>query len=123
MPISDNFTDIEFEYIREMCRLSNTASRKTDLKNRLDGLNAAEVGATQRDIEKWKGTEYGTEKSQGGIRGTDFSAERNRNFITNKVRERLDYPPIDTTFDSNSLAAFTMMLPSWSGTGSDEFSK
>ena len=64
--LSINFTDNEFEYIREICRLANTNSRKNELILKLDNLNSAEVDSAKRDIEQYKRVEYGTEKSKGG---------------------------------------------------------
>ena len=124
MPKSTNFSDEEYEKIREICSISNNPGRITDLTARLDALNDAEVAATQADIERWKRIEYGTEKSKGGIKGTDFSTSRNRNHITNKVRSRLDYPKIDFADDPEAMIYGTLPVPGWrSLDASDEYSR
>jgi hypothetical protein len=122
MPLSVNFTDIEFEYIREIAVLANTSDNQASLIGRLDAFNSAQVNATQRDIEKWKAIEYGTEKSKGGIKGTDYDTQRNRDFITDKMRDRLNYPSRPASLGASDFGAFTIGLPSWSGGGEpDEF--
>jgi hypothetical protein len=123
MPLSANFTDSDFEYVREICHIPNTSDNTAVLIGKLDALNAAQVTATQRDIEKWKLIEYGTEKSKGGIKGTDYSTDRNRNYITNKLRERLSYDPIAGTIGPEDLAAFSLSFPNYAGYAGDEFSQ
>lgn len=124
MPLSINFTDAEVEYVREICRLPNTADRIAVLVGKLDSVNAAQIIAVQRDIEQWKRIEYGTEKSKGGIKGTDFDTDRNRGYITTKMRERLNYPPLpELSYDPNAIGIFSMGFPSWLDSATDEFSQ
>jgi hypothetical protein len=123
MPLSNLFQDSEVEYVREICRIPNTADRVATLVDKLDLLNSAQVIATQRDIEQWKRIEFGTEKSKGGIKGTDFDTERNRNHITNKVRDRLGYAALPYTDNENALSILTINQPTWFGsTVEDEYS-
>jgi hypothetical protein len=123
MPLSVNFTDIEFEYVREMTRLPKTEDNIATLISKLDALNAAEVLATQRDIDKWQSIEYGTEKSKGGIKGTDYDTERNRQYIRNKVRDRLGLDRLPDPLGLTDLGAFTLTLPGWMGSSEDEYSQ
>lgn len=124
MPLSTNFSDTEVEYVREICHISNKSDFIASLAQKLDALNAAQVTATQRDISKWEAIEYGTERSKGGIKGTDYSTERNRDQITNKVRERLGYDPLPSTSGTdNSLGILSVGFPSWiGGCSTDEYS-
>lgn len=124
MPLSTLFTDEEVEYVREMARIANTDSNISTLVSRLDALNAAQVTATQRDIEEWKLIEYGDEKSKGGIKGTDYSKERNRTVIRDKVRMRLGYPELPAAIGAGDMGVFGMFINSL-GSGSateDEYS-
>jgi hypothetical protein len=125
MPLSTNFSDSEFEYVREICHISSKSDLVSVLSGKLNALNAAQVISVQRDIDEWKKIEYGTEKSKGGIKGTDYDKERNRNQITNKMRERLDYPALpSTSTDSSGIGYLAIGLPSWFGGGcDDEFSQ
>lgn len=124
MPLSLNFTDAEVEYAREAARIPNSSDRIAVLVEKLDALNSAQVIAVQRDLDEWKLIEYGTESSKGGIKGTDYSAQRNRDYITNKLRERLDYPPLQSTIAPEDLAIFSMGLINWAGGGEgDEYSR
>lgn len=123
MPLSTLFTDEEVEYSREIIRVANTTSNQAELVNKLDSLNAAQVIACQRDIEKWKSIEYGTEKSKGGIKGTDYSTERNRFHIRNKYRERLGYDPLPEPLEIGEMGLFSMGISSFgSGSTEDEYS-
>jgi hypothetical protein len=116
MPLSTLFNDSDVEYVREICRIPNTADRVSILVGKLDVLNSAQVIAVQRDVEQWKRIEYGTEKSKGGIKGTDYSTDRNRDYITNKMRERLDYPPLPGIADTkDGLGILSIGLPSFGG--------
>jgi hypothetical protein len=123
MPLSSLFSDEEVEYVREISRLANTTSNTAMMVGKLDALNSAQVIAVQRDIEQWKRIEYGTEKSKGGIKGTDYDTERNRQYIRNKMRERLDLPALPDPIGADSIGFFGVNLPGWFGTASDEFSQ
>lgn len=125
MPLSNQFTDGEVEYVREIVRLSNAPDSVAILVARLDTLNAAQVIATQRDIDQWTRIEYGTEKSKGGIKGTDYDTERNRQYIRNKVRERLGYPPLPSGIGAADFGILTIGISSFGSGGvpSDEFTQ
>lgn len=129
MSLSTKVTDQEFEYVREICRVPNADDRIAILVGKLDALNAAQVIAVQRDISEWQDIEYGTEKSKGGIKGTDYSTDRNRNYITYKMRERLGYPelpgtnPIDNAMGGDGMSLFGIGFPSYLGTEGDEYSR
>jgi hypothetical protein len=123
MPLSTNFTDTEVEYIREICRIPRTSDNISILVGKLDDLNAAEKLATQRDIAQFQSIEYGTEKSKGGIKGTDYDTERNRQYIRNKVRERLDYELLADAIGANEIGLFSIQMPSYFGSSDDEYSQ
>jgi len=124
MPQSINFTDDDFEYIREICQVPNKSDLIVDLITRCNALNPAQVTACQRDIEKYKATEYGTEKSKGGIKGTDYDAERNRCQITAKMRQRLGFGkiPCESLLDPFAFASATLRIYNLSSE-EDEYSK
>jgi hypothetical protein len=123
MPSSSLFTDEEVEYAREICRLANTSSNISMLIEKLDVLTPGQVLAAQRDIEQWKRIEYGTEKSKGGIKGTDYDTERNRFYIRNKFRERIDLPALPEGLSADQIGFFGVNLPGWFGTAEDEYSQ
>lgn len=111
--------------MREIIRVPGTPANLETLVTKLDALNAAQVIATQRDIEQWKRIEYGTEKSKGGIKGTDYDSERNRTHIRDKVRQRLDYPALPSPLALGEMGAFSMGITTFGlgGVGGDEFSQ
>jgi hypothetical protein len=120
MPLSANFTDEQFEYIREICKLANTPGNQSSLVEKLDARNAAEVAACLRDIDKWKSVEYGDTETRGGIKGTIFSLGSERAQIRTKMRERLDYPALPESIDSDSLGVFSIGIPSSFGSSNQE---
>jgi hypothetical protein len=113
MPLSTLFTDEEVEYVREMAKRPNTDSVVAEIVAKLDTFSAALVIATQRDIEAWKRIEYGTEKSKGGIKGTDYDVERNRRYITDKIRERLALPALPQTLGPNDMGIISFGIGSF----------
>jgi hypothetical protein len=124
MPLSTQFTDVEVEYVREIAHLPNRSDAVAALVQKLDVLNSAQVVAVQRDIAKWEAIEYGTEKSKGGIKGTDYDVQRNRDQITDKMRSRLDYPALpSSTSNPDAFGYFALGTPSWmEGGDADEYS-
>jgi hypothetical protein len=111
MPLSTNFTDIEFEYIREIAKVVNTPANEAILIEKLNPLNAAQVSACQRDIEKWKSVEYGDTSTKGGIKGTVFSLDSERAQIRTKMRERLNYPALPESIGSDGFGILSIGIP------------
>src|SRR6267142_2272571 len=94
--MANPFTEDETESIREIVGLGTSSSETSELDGKLSACNGAQVTRTKRDITKWDAIAYGTTKSKGGMKGTDFNIDRDRLLITNRVRVRLNYPKIES---------------------------
>lgn len=120
MPLTTPFIDTEIETVREIVRIPNNSGNWADLSSRLNvNLNDAQATFTRSDITAWNKIKYGTTKSRGGIKGTDFDIERDRMLITNRVRERLHYATLAMPTDERDLTTLTLRMPSWSADESD----
>lgn len=105
------FTETEAEYVREICRLTNSTSWVADIAAKLAGLNDGQASAARRDIAQWQAIEYGTTKTRGGLRGADYDTDRDRLLITNRMRMRLAYPPLGDTLSRDAIYGFRMSIP------------
>jgi hypothetical protein len=111
------FTDDEVESIREIIGLGTSSAEATELDSKCSALNGAQVTRTKRDIARWDVIAYGTTRQRGGIKGNDFSLERDRLLITNRVRERMNYPQVESLDDPDSIGMVRLSLGggSWCG--------
>jgi hypothetical protein len=117
------FEDEEIESIRDICLLSTHSSVMSDLQAKLDLLNEAQAEGCRADIAAWNKVRYGTTKIDGGVKGTNFDIERDRLYITNRMRLRLTFEAVVGYAGADDFASITLGLPGWSGGSSkDEFS-
>jgi hypothetical protein len=116
------FDESEQESIRDI--ISIGPSGKADLASKLEGLNDAEGEACRDDITAWNKIKYGTVKvEKTSIKGTNYDIERDRLYITNRMRLRLGYDLIFGYAGSEDFTSITISLPSaCSGRRGDEFS-
>lgn len=105
------FTDTEIENIREIVRYRS--NQLADLQERLTELSEAGATATRADISAWNKIKFGTTAVLGGFKGTDFSIERDRTLITNRVRQRLNIPEVAGELGKNDIGFFSSSVTQW----------
>lgn len=105
----------QIEVIREMCYLGT--DQLTDLTDRLTNLGDAQQAACERDILEWTKNKFGTVRVHGGIKGTQYNIQEDRDLITDRMRLRLGYPKLTSTagIPEGDMGAFRLVLPGgWS---------
>jgi hypothetical protein len=107
------FTQIEQEAVRRMIRIGTSASEKAELAARLFDTNDAEADAIRADILSYDRIANGTVRVKGGIKGTDFSLERERLHLTNTMRQRLNYDLIAEATGPDDIIMTMVRIPGW----------
>lgn len=105
-----NWTDTEKESIREILQLNLTQANEDFIDATLATFNDAHKTAITADIAQWADVQYGTTKTKGGQRGTDYDTNRERLYITNRMRSRFDMAQL-ADGSGDSIFSFTMRLP------------
>lgn len=106
--------------IRRAILIGTSTDEITELDAKLDLLTDAEAAEVRADLTAFAKVKYGTTRSKGGIKGSDFSLERERQQITNELRRTLNYQLLLTYNDPDSLSVFGISFGSQSAT--DEYS-
>lgn len=105
----------QIEVIREICDLDT--SELTDLTDRLTSLGEAQQSACEKDIRQWIAIQYGMVRVSGGMKGTEYNIEFDRDLITDRMRKRLGYPRLTSTnhIAPGDIGSFVLGLPGWAG--------
>lgn len=104
------WTDSEKESIREILQIPFNTSNLNFIEAGLLLFNDAHKSAITADITAWADVQYGTTKTKGGQRGTDYDTDRERLYITNRMRARFDMKPLADTVSSDAIYGFTLRL-------------
>jgi hypothetical protein len=119
---TEAFTELEQETIREIIGGIGTSTvEETELADKLAALNDAQADRTREDIVEYNKKRFGTTRVKGGIKGTDFNIERERLLITNRIRERLNYPRISEAIDSSDIGIVSFRGASWTSPCGEDF--
>ncbi len=111
-----SFTYDEKESVRRIVGgLGTTTVEVANLSDKLDALTDAQAVSVRADIIAFNKIKYGTVRVKGGGKGQDFDIARDRFFITNSVRQLLNYPIIASADDPNEIVLTTLRLPPWGG--------
>jgi len=111
------FTEYEKEYLRDMLRLPGDAATIATLDSRLTAFNAGQEQITREDMAEFGEVAYGTTTTDGGTRAANTSLERDRIFIINKIRRRLQYAELSTPGSGTDIYGFRISI----GKGSMDF--
>lgn len=112
------FTQTEVEHVRRIVRMGTSVGENEELTEKLAALNDGQATTTREDIIAWNRIKYGTTKVKGGIKGTNYDMERERLFITNEMRLRLNYPLIASAADPDEIAMVSISTRGWVGPSS-----
>lgn len=113
MALTTPFTDEEYEEVIEICLLEYTDENYAMVKSRMDAFTDARAQSVRRDIAQWRAVKYGTTKTRGGIKGTDFDIERDRMRITNLVRPKIGLRRLPSQLGDNEIGFLRVRIGCW----------
>ncbi len=111
------FDQYEIEDARVAIGIGTSESEMAELEAKLLDLNDAQADYHRKDILAFQEIQYGTTAVYGGYKGTDFSTDRDRTLIVNRIRQRLNYPRITGTVGQDEVGLSDVLVPAWIPSG------